>query len=50
MGAPNQIGRIPISAPERIRTKYGRLKGTAHTDALARLRPSGDPVHTRRRS
>ncbi|WP_411761065.1 transposase [Streptomyces tunisiensis] len=44
--ALNQIGHILISAPEAIRAKYGPLKGTARTDALARLRPSGDPVHT----
>ncbi|MGA5372595.1 IS110 family transposase [Streptomyces griseoincarnatus] len=44
--ALNQIGHILLSAPEAIRAKYGPLKGTARTDALARLRPSGDPVHT----
>ncbi|MFD5231415.1 IS110 family transposase [Streptomyces qaidamensis] len=44
--ALNQIGHILIGAPEAIRAKYGPLKGTARTDALARLRPSGDPVHT----
>jgi transposase len=44
--ALNQIGHILIGAPETIRAKYGPLKGTARTDALARLRPSGDPVHT----
>jgi len=30
-----------ISAPEAIRAKYGRLKGTERTDPLARLRPQG---------
>ena len=34
-----------ISAPEAIRAKYGRLKGTERTDPLARLRPGGDSVH-----
>jgi transposase len=44
--ALNQIGSILITAPETIRAKYGRLKGTDRTDILARLRPSGDAVHT----
>lgn len=44
--ALNQIGHLLISAPEAIRAKYGRLKGTERTDALARLRPGGDTVHT----
>lgn len=43
--ALNQIGHILISAPEAIRAKYGHLTGRARTDALARLRPTGDPVH-----
>lgn len=43
--ALNQIGSILITAPESIRAKYGPLKGTARTDALARLRPAGDPLH-----
>lgn len=43
--ALNQIGHILITAPEAIRAKYGRLRGTARTDALARLRPAGDHVH-----
>ncbi|MFE7974187.1 IS110 family transposase [Streptomyces shenzhenensis] len=42
----NQIGSILITAPETVRAKYGRLKGTDRTDALARLRPAGDAVHT----
>ncbi|WP_319254066.1 transposase [Streptomyces sp. ID05-39B] len=44
--ALNQIGHILISAPEVIRAKYGRLKGTERTDVLAPLRPGGDAVHT----
>jgi transposase len=44
--ALNQIGHILITAPEAIRAKYGRLQGTARTDALARLRPAGDQLHT----
>ncbi|PJM91773.1 IS110 family transposase [Streptomyces sp. CB01373] len=44
--ALNQIGNILITAPEAIRAKYGQLKGTNRTDALARLRPAGDTVHT----
>lgn len=43
--ALNQIGSILVTAPETIRAKYGRLKGTDRTDALARLRPAGDAVH-----
>jgi transposase len=42
----NQIGSILITAPETVRAKYGRLKGTDRTDALAQLRPAGDAVHT----
>ncbi|WP_433445927.1 IS110 family transposase [Streptomyces sp. CA-142005] len=44
--ALNQIGNILITAPEAIRAKYGPLKGTERTDALAPLRPAGDAVHT----
>ncbi|MFD0511805.1 IS110 family transposase [Streptomyces aureus] len=44
--ALNQIGSILITAPETIRAKYGRLKGTDRTDILAQLRPAGDAVHT----
>jgi len=44
--ALNQIGSILITAPETIRAKYGRLKGTDRIDTLARLRPAGDTVHT----
>ncbi|WP_079167803.1 IS110 family transposase, partial [Streptomyces pactum] len=44
--ALNQIGSLLITAPDTIRAKYGRLKGTDRTDALARLRPAGDAVHT----
>ncbi|MFF4688905.1 IS110 family transposase [Streptomyces sp. NPDC001307] len=43
--ALNQIGSILITAPETIRAKYGQLKGTDRTDALARLRPTGDTLH-----
>ncbi|MEU9575551.1 IS110 family transposase [Streptomyces massasporeus] len=43
--ALNQITHTLITAPESIRTRYGQLKGTARTDALARLRPTGDAVH-----
>lgn len=43
--ALNQITHILITAPEAVRAKYGRLKGTDRTDALARLRPAGDAVH-----
>ncbi|WP_262505719.1 hypothetical protein [Streptomyces sp. TRM68367] len=44
--ALNQIGHLLITAPDTIRTKYGRIKGTDRTDTLARLRPCGDAVHT----
>jgi hypothetical protein len=44
--ALNQIGSILVSAPESIRAKYGPLKSTDRADALARLRPAGDAVHT----
>lgn len=44
--ALNQIGSILIAAPETVRARYGHLKGTDRTDALARLRPAGDSVHT----
>ncbi|MFF0054865.1 IS110 family transposase [Streptomyces microflavus] len=44
--ALNQIGSLLITAPETIRAKYGRLKGTDRADSLARLRPAGDAVHT----
>ncbi|MFD7222917.1 IS110 family transposase [Streptomyces sp. NPDC059892] len=43
--ALNQITHILITAPESIRARYGQLKGTDRTDALARLRPAGDAVH-----
>ncbi|MBJ6613038.1 MULTISPECIES: IS110 family transposase [unclassified Streptomyces] len=43
--ALNQITHILITAPEAVRAKYGRLKGTDRTDVLARLRPAGDAVH-----
>lgn len=43
--ALNQISHLLITAPDTIRAKYERLTGTARTEALARLRPSGDPVH-----
>lgn len=44
--ALNQISSLLITAPDTIRAKYGRLKGADRTDALARLRPAGDAVHT----
>lgn len=44
--ALNQIGSVLITAPETIRARYGQLKGTDRTDALARLHPTGDAVHT----
>lgn len=43
--ALNQIGQLLITAPEAIRARYEHLKGTARTDALARLRPAGDALH-----
>lgn len=43
--ALNQIGNILITAPETIRSKYGQLKGADRTEALARLRPTGDALH-----
>ncbi|MFI8372472.1 IS110 family transposase [Streptomyces sp. NPDC085466] len=43
--ALNQITHILVTAPDTIRAKFGQLKGTKRTDALARLRPAGDPVH-----
>ncbi|MCX4648346.1 IS110 family transposase [Streptomyces sp. NBC_01446] len=44
--ALNQITHILVTAPESIRAKFGQLKGADRTDALARLRPAGDAVHT----
>ncbi|MGW7231580.1 IS110 family transposase, partial [Streptomyces cyaneofuscatus] len=44
--ALNQIGNILITAPDAIRAKYGHLKGTARTEALAHSRPAGDACHT----
>ncbi|MBV2156696.1 IS110 family transposase, partial [Kitasatospora sp. SUK 42] len=44
--ALNQIGQILVTAPEAVRTRYGRLKAAERTEALARLRPAGDAVHT----
>ncbi|WP_240528282.1 IS110 family transposase [Streptomyces amritsarensis] len=44
--ALNQIGQVLVTAPEAIRVKYGRLKSTERTEALARLRPAGDALHT----
>ncbi|MEU4174762.1 IS110 family transposase [Streptomyces sp. NPDC026589] len=43
--ALNQIGQLLITAPDAIRTKYTQLSGTDRTDALARMRPTGDAVH-----
>ncbi|MFF2254058.1 IS110 family transposase [Streptomyces sp. NPDC058142] len=43
--ALNQIGNVLITAPDAIRVKYGQLKGTDRTEALAGLRPAGDAVH-----
>lgn len=43
--ALNQVGSILVTAPEAIRARYGQLKGSDRTDALARLRPAGDAVH-----
>ncbi|MET8768349.1 IS110 family transposase [Streptomyces sp. NPDC004658] len=43
--ALNQIGNVLITAPDAIRAKYGQLKGTDRTEALARLRPAGDALH-----
>ncbi|MEU3147691.1 transposase, partial [Streptomyces sp. NPDC006999] len=43
--ALNQIGHVLITAPEAVRAKYGQLKGTDRTEALARLRPAGDALH-----
>ncbi|WP_330347310.1 IS110 family transposase [Streptomyces sp. NBC_00582] len=44
--ALNQITHLLFTAPETIRAKYRQLSGTDRTDALARLRPAGDAVHT----
>ncbi|MFB8399657.1 IS110 family transposase [Streptomyces yangpuensis] len=44
--AINQIGHILVSAPDTIRDRYRALRGKTLIDALARLRPHGDPVHT----
>lgn len=43
--ALNQLGNVLITAPDAIRAKYGQLKGTNRTEALARLRPAGDALH-----
>ncbi|MEE1768097.1 IS110 family transposase [Streptomyces sp. JV185] len=44
--ALNQVGSILVTAPEAIRARYGQLKGSDRTEALARLRPAGDAAHT----
>ncbi|MEV7946015.1 IS110 family transposase [Streptomyces rubiginosohelvolus] len=44
--ALNQVSSILVTAPEAIRARYGQLKGSDRTAALARLRPAGDAVHT----
>ncbi|MFD9476576.1 transposase, partial [Streptomyces nojiriensis] len=44
--AMNQIGHILIGAPDTIRARYRALHGKPLVDALARLRPAGDAVHT----
>ncbi|MEU6612134.1 IS110 family transposase [Streptomyces shenzhenensis] len=44
--ALNQITNLLVTAPEAIRARYVQLKGTDRTDALARLRPTGDAVHS----
>ncbi|KOG54108.1 transposase [Streptomyces virginiae] len=44
--AINQIVHILVSAPGTIRDRYRALRGKTLIDALARLRPHGDPVHT----
>ena len=41
----NQIGHLLITAPDGIRAKYRALHGKTQTDALARLRPTGDQLH-----
>ena len=41
----NQIGHLLITAPDSIRAKYRALHGRTQTDALARLRPTGDQLH-----
>lgn len=43
--ALNQIGNVLVTAPETIRAKYGHLKGSERTEALARQRPAGDALH-----
>ncbi|MET7520753.1 IS110 family transposase [Streptomyces sp. NPDC005480] len=44
--AMNQIGHILIGAPEATRARYRALRGKPLIDALARLRPTGDSVHS----
>ncbi|WP_432194631.1 IS110 family transposase [Streptomyces sp. bgisy027] len=44
--ALNQIGSILVWAPEAIRARYGPLRSMDRADALARLRPAGDALHT----
>lgn len=44
--ALNQVGHILISAPDAIRARYRALHGKPLIEALARLRPTGDAVHT----
>ncbi|MFD9722194.1 IS110 family transposase [Streptomyces sp. NPDC059076] len=44
--ALNQITHLLVTAPESIRAKFGPLKGADRTDALARLKPAGDAIHT----
>ncbi|MFE5855486.1 transposase [Streptomyces sp. NPDC056500] len=44
--ALNQITNLLVTAPEAVRARFGRLKGTDRTEALTRLRPAGNAVHT----
>ncbi|WP_456300721.1 IS110 family transposase [Streptomyces poriticola] len=44
--ALNQITNLLVTAPEAIRARYVQLKGTDRTDVRARLRPTGDAVHS----
>jgi transposase len=44
--AMNQIGHILVGAPEATRARYRALRGKPLIDALARLRPTGDSVHS----
>lgn len=41
----NQIAHLLITAPDTVRAKYSAMSGDKRVAALARIRPTTDPVH-----